>query len=103
MDIQDLMVKTVVKHVNGALDCAMQLLCNGCEINHPSQNQHSCLMIEDRETRVCLALNEALHMVDWEDIKEDFFEELTTSQLLRCCPCFEDNEWWKDLQIIVLK
>ena len=97
MDIQDLMVKTVAAHVNQVLDAAMRARCNGCKIDHPSQMQHDCVMIEDKATRVFLALNEALEMLDWKDVQEDFFDELSVSQLLRCCPCFEATTWWSDL------
>ena len=94
--IADLMVKTVAKQVDLALDAAMRQLCNGCQINHPSKHQHMCLT-QDKGMRVCFALNEALDMIDWGYIKEDFFEELTDSKALYLCPCFGDSMWRREL------
>ena len=91
------MVKTVAKHIDRVLDDAMTQLCNGCQINHSSQHQHDCLVIEDKGRRVCFALNKALDMVDWGFIKEDFLEELTDSQARCLCSCFDDSMWWREL------
>ena len=97
MNIQMHVVKTVADHVDKFLDEAIHQLCQGCQIDHPSQRRHDCLMIEDKEERIYWALTTALKMLDWQKVKEDFFSRLTTSQILRCCPCFDDSTWWANL------
>ena len=95
--IAELMVKIVAKEVDRVLDTAMTQLCNGCQIDHPSQHQHDCIMIEDRESRVFYGLRQALKMLNWNEVKQDFFHRVSMSQLLRCGSCFDDVNWWRNL------
>ena len=97
MNIQVKVVEAVAKHVNRVLDDAMHVLCNGCQVNHPSQHQHPCIMIEDRDSRVYYGLTQALKMLNWDQVKKDFFSQLTIAENLRCCSCFDDTNWWRNL------
>ena len=97
MHIQVQMVKTVAEHVDRILDTAIQAVCNGCQVDHPSQHQHDCIMIEDRESRVFYGLRPALKMLNWNEVKQDFFHRVSMSQLLRCGSCFDNVNWWRNL------
>ena len=49
--------------------------CNGCLIDHPSQRQHDCLMMEVDE-RMCLYFDEAMNSVSEATIVQNFMNSL---------------------------
>ena len=49
--------------------------CNGCLIDHPSQRQHDCLMMEVDE-RMCLYFDEAVNSVSEATIVQNFMNSL---------------------------
>jgi len=48
----------------------------GCEVNHPSQTQHTCLMWTDFE-HLDMYLEEALQTVDREEVRKMWDNEMT--------------------------
>ena len=41
------MKKTLVRHITCSVADLSKLRCNGCEIDHPSQLKHDCLLPDD--------------------------------------------------------
>ena len=89
MEAQLQLVKTTARHVRCFLDQAMDSECNGCLVNHPSQLQHECLML-DGEDHIRFCLDRALLLVDWENVKNDFVQSYPQSN-------FRDKNWFQTL------
>ena len=84
MEIQLQLVKATARRVKRLLDRAMQKECYGCEVSHPSQIQHQCVMIEDPEERIRFCLDRALRMVNWKKVQTD----LSRQRTLQCPTCY---------------
>jgi len=50
--------------------------CYGCEVNHPSQTQHTCLMWTEFE-HLDMYLEEALDTIDHEEVRNKWKNEMT--------------------------
>ena len=80
--------------------------CYGCEIDHPSQKQHSCLMMYDDGTMMFYYFDEALDRVNELDILQKFENSLEQSSIPRTyreiykqkfyCPDWRATQWSKD-------
>ena len=89
MEAQMQLVRLAARHVHYFLDHAMNFECNGCSVDHPSQLQHECLML-DGEDRIRFCLDQALLLVDWGQVKHEFEKS---------CPrvCSHGKEWFQTL------
>ena len=56
--------------------------CNGCEVSHPSQRQHTCLMWTEFEN-LDMYLEEALETVDREEVRKMWDKEMTRMEKMR--------------------
>ena len=89
MEIQVQLVKTTARHVHCFLAQAMNLECNGCLVDHPTQSNHECLMLSG-EDYIRFCLDQALLLVDWAKVKTDFEQS--------CTPVtFHNKEWFQTL------
>lgn len=80
--------------------------CYGCEINHPSQTHHSCLMMYDDDTMLFYYFDEALDLVNETTILEKFEESLKLSSIPQTfrdvykqkfyCPDWRATQWIKE-------
>ena len=75
----------------------VKLMCYGCEVDHPSQNQHSCIMNDRQEhiemyfEKLLSAVNEDDILLSWSDIMDtlNIFPELLALQKLK----IYDKDW----------
>ena len=56
--------------------------CYGCEVSHPSQTQHTCLMWTEFE-HLDVYLEEALETVDREEVRKKWCNEMTRMDKMR--------------------
>ena len=86
-----------VRQVKQWLPLAIRKACNGCQIDHPSQLQHQCVMLEDDEERVRFCLDKALDMVDWKAVRTDMLQHMRTALILVHPCCYDDEEWLRNV------
>ena len=74
--IQEKLIKCYAEEVASGISQLVVDNCNGCIIDHPSQRQHSCLMIESDE-RLSLYFDDALSKVSEASVMENFMNSLS--------------------------
>ena len=95
MEIQLKLVEATARHARYVLGEAVDMECNGCLVDHPSQLQHECVMLSG-EDRIRFCLDRALLLLDWIEVKQEFWNNVTLDP--SCChECFHDVEWYKTL------
>ena len=80
--------------------------CNGCRIDHPSQRQHICIMLDVddliRELFVTL-----LDYVDWEELNRNccklIDEKFTSNKIISKQVLLDDYEWWNYTEAALIK
>ena len=66
---KDILMYVFGKELQTQFRSVVEDRCNGCQIDHPSQLQHSCLWLEDDDWEVDSILEEALSKVDISYVK----------------------------------
>ena len=84
MDIQIQLVSIIASEIKPLLHQAMTECCCGCQHQHPSQKQHQCIMLEDREAWIYFCLDRALDLLNWKKIGNDFRRRLTLDRIIHC-------------------
>ena len=97
MEIQVQFTIATARQVKKCLSIAMKEECNGCQIQHGSQLQHQCVMLEDEEERVRFCLDKALEIVEWKFVKFEMFGHMRPSLVLRLPGCYDDEKWLRDV------
>ena len=95
MEFQLQLVLAMARVVRTVLNEAMVKECNGCMVNHASQIHHECLMLSG-EDRIRFCLDRAILLVDWEKVKEGFWNQITLD-VMEWPSCFWDDEWIQNL------
>ena len=96
MEIHLQLVKTVARQVRKCLDETVKAQCSGCLVNHPSQHQHECIMLEG-EDKIRFGLEFALTLVDWVRVRQDFWHHLSIKHMLKLPNCYNDVNWLQNL------
>ena len=65
------MKKTLARHIACGVAELSKLRCNGCEIDHPSQLQHDCLLPDD--ILIEMHFDEAMEKVNSTAVIRDWF------------------------------
>ena len=73
--IQEKLIKCYAEEIASGINQLVVDNCNGCIIDHPSQRQHSCLMMESDE-RLSLYFDDALAKVSEASVMENFMNSL---------------------------
>ena len=73
--IEEKLLKCYAEETASRVMVLVMEYCNGCLIDHPSQRQHDCLMIEVDE-RMCLYFDEAVNSVSEATIVQNFMNSL---------------------------
>jgi hypothetical protein len=73
--IEQKLMKCYAEEISSVISNLVVENCNGCIIDHPSQRQHPCLMMESDE-RLFLYFDEALSRISEAKIIERFMESL---------------------------
>ena len=73
--IQEKLIKCYAEEIASGINQLVADNCNGCIIDHPSQRQHSCLMMESDE-RLSLYFDDALSKVSEASVMENFMNSL---------------------------
>ena len=55
--------------------------CCGCEIDHPSQRRHDCIMMSDEEARITYGLEAVEHIFEKELLLKQFTEAIRILKL----------------------
>ena len=96
---QSLIQEKLLKRYAEEIACAISVLvvenCNGCIIDHPSQRQHPCLMMENQERLLmyfdlaCLRVSEASVMEKFMNSLGDIKPTVNGLELLK----YTCNDW----------
>ena len=73
--IEQKLLKSYAKEIASAISQLVVENCNGCIIDHPSQTQHECLMME-RDEQLCMYFDDALSKISEAKVMEAFTESL---------------------------
>ena len=73
--IQEKLIKCYAEEIASVINQLVVENCNGCIIDHPSQRQHPCLMMESDE-RLSLYFDDALSKVSEASVMENFMNSL---------------------------
>ena len=74
--IQEKLIKCYAEEIASVINQLLVENCNGCIIDHPSQRQHPCLMMESDE-RLSLYFDDALSKVSEASVMENFMNSLS--------------------------
>ena len=77
--IEELLIEAFAEHLSSEVYKLTQENCNGCKIDHPSQRQHDCLMM-DNTTMTYNYLDEAMGRIDQDQAMKNFID-LTNEHL----------------------
>ena len=70
----------LIEHLRYLIGEEVVLNCNGCRIDHPSQTQHDCVMM-DTDDRTNLYLFKAVEKMDQFDVMEKWYPKLQDMEL----------------------
>lgn len=73
--IEKKLLKSYAEEIASNISRLVTENCNGCLIDHPSQRQHDCLMME-RDEQLCLYYDRALEKVSEANVMKAFTESL---------------------------
>ena len=96
MEIQLQLVSAVARQLQPYLDHALRAQCNGCLVDHPSQYQHECIMLEG-EDGIRYGLELALTLIDWNAVKHDFWQHVSINHMINLPKCYNDVNWLQKL------
>ena len=71
--IENLLIDAFAEHLSTEVYKLTQENCNGCKIDHPSQRQHDCLMM-DNTTMTYNYLDEAMERIDQDKAMKNFID-----------------------------
>ena len=74
--IEERLIKCYAEQIASVINQLVVENCNGCIIDHPSQRQHSCLMMESDE-RLSMYFDDALLKVSEAKVMENFMNSLS--------------------------
>ena len=69
--------------------------CCGCEIDHPSQRQHDCLMMSDEEAWITYGLEAIEHVLQKEILQKQFTQPRQIMSSLLTNTYFNTSKNWK--------
>ena len=73
--IEERLIKCYAEEIASVINQLVVENCNGCIIDHPSQRQHPCLMMESDE-RLSMYLDDALSKISESRVMENFMNSL---------------------------
>ena len=73
--IEERLIKCYAEEIASVINQLVVENCNGCIIDHPSQGQHPCLMMESDE-RLSLYFDDALSWASEAKVMENFMNSL---------------------------
>ena len=74
--IEERLIKCYAEEIASVINQLVVENCNGCIIDHPSQRQHPCLMMESDE-RLSMYFDDALSKISEARVMENFMNSLT--------------------------
>ena len=74
--IEERLIKCYAEEIASAINQLVVENCNGCIIDHPSQRQHPCLMMESDE-RLSMYFDDALLKISEAKVMENFMNSLS--------------------------
>lgn len=83
MEFYTQLVRAYAKHIEPLVKPVMKKLCHGCQVDHPSQHQHDCLMMEEEE-KIRYCLDDCLKLINEREVMDTFTEAMTIAAILRC-------------------
>ena len=87
--IEETFLKCYINEIVYNISTLVSKGCYGCEIDHPSQRRHECLMMLG-DTRMLYYFDKAKRNVDRELVMEEFFKSLDKMDII-----LEDDEMVK--------
>lgn len=79
-DLQKSFENCLADHLQQLVEEEASLNCNGCRIDHPSQRQHGCVMM-NLEEKADMFLYRAILKMDQYDVMEKWYPQLQTMNL----------------------
>ena len=73
--IEERLIKCYAEEIASVINQLVVENCNGCIIDHPSQRQHPCLMME-RDERLSMYFDDALSKISETRVMENFMNSL---------------------------
>ena len=74
--IEEILIKCYAEEIASVINQLVVENCNGCIIDHPSQRQHPCLMMESDE-RLSMYFDDALLKISEARVMENFMNSLS--------------------------
>ena len=76
--------------------------CNGCQVGHPSQRQHDCLMMNEKERWLMYGLQAIERVNGKRMVWNEFSEAMRALKLAVDRDLLEHYSNWKKIQILRL-
>ena len=80
-DIKNSLEKHMIEELQSLINVEVYIHCNGCQIDHPSQNEHPVCLFMDRKEHTELYLENAICKLNPYDVLEKWYPDLQELKL----------------------